>query len=84
MITGFIENSWPKSHGSRMLPTAMWTRKGTSSAMTHLYGARLSRKMMGTTSSVEMVGPRLGTKLRTKVASATKRASGKATAARTT
>eukprot|EP00964_Phaeocystis_antarctica_P091828 scaffold58950_cov63-Phaeocystis_antarctica.AAC.7 len=54
MITGFIENSWPKSHGSRMLPTAMWTRKGTSSAMTHLYGARLSRKMMGTTSSVEM------------------------------
>lgn len=34
MITGFIENCWPKSHGSRMLPTQMWTRNGTVSAMT--------------------------------------------------
>jgi hypothetical protein len=38
MITGFIENSWPKSQGSRMLPTAAWTRQGTTSAMAHLEG----------------------------------------------
>ena len=77
MMTGFIENCCPKSHGSRMLPTRMCSSSGTKRAMTLWYGSRLSSRMIGTTSSVEMVGPSEGMKLSTKVASATKRPSGK-------
>merc|ERR1711990_733500 len=84
MMTGFIWNCWPKSHGSRILPTQRWRRSGTQSAMALWYGSNVSSKMMGTTSNVEMVGPRLGMKLSTNVASATKRPRGKATAASTT